>query len=328
MGGAHAAVAYYDLQALTAVQNIFNPSDTGPASVASAAAGVPDRLPGHGQPGAVGAADGGGRPGRRCVTRPLERDRAAQHPADRHRQAAQRGNLEHRHADRGEHRSVLPAGRDVQPAARYRRRPPAADSRPLGLRGDLRVKDQLALRAGPGPARPVPRRSVRGPQGHPELPLRDPGELLRGGRLHRLQDGRRRARRRHHQRPGPRGRRLLPRRQRHPAGLHPDGSPADEREPGPYLRSLPPWLQRLRPRVAPAASAPLPAPAGRLRHPHPAPARPGPEHLECGQDGLPDREASPADRPGQPDRHHEHPVRSSSRRRTTGWRDTRAGSTP
>src|ERR1035437_1077608 len=29
MGGAHAAVAYYDLQALTAVQNIFNPTDTG-----------------------------------------------------------------------------------------------------------------------------------------------------------------------------------------------------------------------------------------------------------------------------------------------------------
>ena len=29
MGGAHAAVAYYDLQALTAVENIFNPGDTG-----------------------------------------------------------------------------------------------------------------------------------------------------------------------------------------------------------------------------------------------------------------------------------------------------------
>jgi LCP family protein required for cell wall assembly len=32
MGGAHAAVAYYDLQALTAVENIFNPSDTGGGS--------------------------------------------------------------------------------------------------------------------------------------------------------------------------------------------------------------------------------------------------------------------------------------------------------
>jgi LCP family protein required for cell wall assembly len=40
MGGAHAAVAYYDLQALTAVQNIFNPTDTGPGSNASAPAGT------------------------------------------------------------------------------------------------------------------------------------------------------------------------------------------------------------------------------------------------------------------------------------------------
>jgi LCP family protein required for cell wall assembly len=36
MGGAHAAVAYYDLQALTAVQNIFNPTDTGAGTVSSA----------------------------------------------------------------------------------------------------------------------------------------------------------------------------------------------------------------------------------------------------------------------------------------------------
>lgn len=41
MGGAHAAVAYYDLQALTAVQNIFNPTDTGAGSAASAPAGTP-----------------------------------------------------------------------------------------------------------------------------------------------------------------------------------------------------------------------------------------------------------------------------------------------
>ena len=41
MGGAHAAVAYYDLQALTAVQNIFNPTDTGAGNAASAPAGTP-----------------------------------------------------------------------------------------------------------------------------------------------------------------------------------------------------------------------------------------------------------------------------------------------
>ena len=41
MGGAHAAVAYYDLQALTAVENIFNPFDSG-GSGASPAPGSPD----------------------------------------------------------------------------------------------------------------------------------------------------------------------------------------------------------------------------------------------------------------------------------------------
>lgn len=40
MGGAHAAVAYYDLQALTAVQNIFNPNDTGAGTGASPAPDV------------------------------------------------------------------------------------------------------------------------------------------------------------------------------------------------------------------------------------------------------------------------------------------------
>jgi LCP family protein required for cell wall assembly len=43
MGGAHAAVAYYDLQALTAVEGIFNPSDTGGSGGgASPAPGTPD----------------------------------------------------------------------------------------------------------------------------------------------------------------------------------------------------------------------------------------------------------------------------------------------
>jgi LCP family protein required for cell wall assembly len=42
MGGAHAAVAYYDLQALTAVQNIFDPTDPGAAGAASSAPGATD----------------------------------------------------------------------------------------------------------------------------------------------------------------------------------------------------------------------------------------------------------------------------------------------
>jgi LCP family protein required for cell wall assembly len=40
MGGAHAAVAYYDLQALTAVENIFNPTDPGAVPAASVAPGT------------------------------------------------------------------------------------------------------------------------------------------------------------------------------------------------------------------------------------------------------------------------------------------------
>jgi LCP family protein required for cell wall assembly len=50
MGGAHAAVAYYDLQALTAVENIFNPADTGDASGASTAPGTPDASAGAASP--------------------------------------------------------------------------------------------------------------------------------------------------------------------------------------------------------------------------------------------------------------------------------------
>ena len=41
MGGAHAAVAYYDLQALTAVEGIFNQGDTGGGTGASASPGTP-----------------------------------------------------------------------------------------------------------------------------------------------------------------------------------------------------------------------------------------------------------------------------------------------
>ncbi len=50
MGGAHAAVAYYDLQALTAVQNIFNPTDTGAGNAASAPAGTPGASTGTASP--------------------------------------------------------------------------------------------------------------------------------------------------------------------------------------------------------------------------------------------------------------------------------------
>ncbi len=42
MGGSHAAVAYYDLQALTAVQNIFDPTDPGAGTAASIAPGATD----------------------------------------------------------------------------------------------------------------------------------------------------------------------------------------------------------------------------------------------------------------------------------------------
>ncbi len=129
MGGAHAAVAYYDLQALTAVQNIFNPTDTGAGDRGVGVTGFVDRPRRLGHPVAVGD----GRDGRRdrgAIARPLERDRAPQRPAHRDRQAAERGDLEHRHADRGEHRSRLPPGGDVQPPARHRGRPAPADPGP------------------------------------------------------------------------------------------------------------------------------------------------------------------------------------------------------
>ena len=50
MGGAHAAVAYYDLQALTAVEGIFNPSDTDGAPGTSTAPGSPDASAGTASP--------------------------------------------------------------------------------------------------------------------------------------------------------------------------------------------------------------------------------------------------------------------------------------
>ena len=62
------------------------------------------------------------------------RQGAPQHPADRRRPAPERGHLQHRHADRRLDRPGDEAGRDVQPAARHRRRagpaaaPPGASS--------------------------------------------------------------------------------------------------------------------------------------------------------------------------------------------------------
>ena len=50
MGGAHAAVAYYDLQALTAVQNIFNPAGPGPGVAPSAAPASQTASPGTASP--------------------------------------------------------------------------------------------------------------------------------------------------------------------------------------------------------------------------------------------------------------------------------------
>jgi LCP family protein required for cell wall assembly len=64
MGGAHAAVAYYDLQALTAVQNIFNPTDTGAgtgpspspgATIAAGATASPAPSPSDATAGATAA---------------------------------------------------------------------------------------------------------------------------------------------------------------------------------------------------------------------------------------------------------------------------------
>ena len=58
------------------------------------------------------------------------RQGAAEHPPHRHRPAAERGHLQHRHADRRLDRPDDEAGRDVQPATRHGRRPDAARARP------------------------------------------------------------------------------------------------------------------------------------------------------------------------------------------------------
>ncbi len=216
MGGAHAAVAYYDLQALDGGPEHLQPDRHGlrrpprppPAGTPGASTGTASPEPSLPSP-AVGRGDGG------AVARPVGRDRPPEHPAHRHGQAAQRGHLEHRHADRREHRPRLPAGRDVQPSratrsasrSRRSRRGPSS-GRPTGPRSTPSSCRRACGRTS------SPGRRVRGPQGHPGLPLRDPDQLLRRGGLHGLQDRGRRAGRRDDQRPGPGRRRLLSRRQR------------------------------------------------------------------------------------------------------------------
>ena len=116
---------------------------------------------------------------------------------------------------------------------------------------------------------PDPR--LQRPQGRPRQPLRARHQVLRRGQLRRLQEGRRRARRRDDQRPGPGPRRHYPSdtgrlaRVYIPAGIqHMTGAQALV-----YARSRQ-RLGRLRPRRPPAAGPHVAPRAGRHRDPDPA----------------------------------------------------------
>ena len=98
----------------------------------------------------------------------------------------------------------------------------------------LRRQDQQLVRRRPQPLRPLSGQRhdarLQRPEVDPRRPLRARHQVLRRGQLRRLQEGRRRARRRDRQRPGPGLGRPLPGRRRPArAPLHPDRHPAHER---------------------------------------------------------------------------------------------------
>ena len=92
------------------------------------------------------------------------------------------------------------------------------------------------------------------------------------------------------------------------AGLHPERDPAHERRRGAPLRTLPPRLERLRPRRPPAARAAVTARAGRPAGAHPAAPRARQGAPEGGLDRHPGQPAGAAPGAGLAGRHQEHPL--------------------
>ena len=139
------------------------------------------------------------------------------------------------------------------------------------VRIDIPGEDQLVLhgRSQPrGPRRrnrPNPR--LQRTEARPGRALQPRHQVLRRGQLRRLQAGRRRGGRRHHQRPIPGPRRGVPVGHRPPvAGVHPLRPAAHDRRRGARLRPITPQRPgRLRPRRAPAAGPDVAPRAGRHR---------------------------------------------------------------
>ncbi len=210
---------------------------------------------------------------------------------------------------------VSEAGRDVQPAARHRGRAHPAGPGAQRVRFRVRREDQRLVDEHPSPDRPLPGHGqerdgrLQRAQGDHGLPLRARHQVLRGGQLRRLQEGRRHDGRSHRQRPGAGLGRPLPVDRRRPAaGLHPERHPAHGRRRGAALRPLAARLERLRSWRPAAAGPALPARAGR-----PAGADPeaAPAH-RCGRLGRLDRHPARPDRAaaraGVADRHQGHPL--------------------
>ena len=154
MGGAHAAVAYYDLQALDLVQGIFNPigeEDPTPDPSASVAPSPDGSADASEPPLSTPPPGADGRPGR-ALPGAVGRQGAAQRPPDRVRPAPRRGHLQHGHAHRRQRRSGERPGRDVQHAARHGpgSRSSARRARSSARRGTARSTASSSRRA-PGP---------------------------------------------------------------------------------------------------------------------------------------------------------------------------------
>ena len=272
MGGAHAAVAYYDLQALDLVQGVFNPDDEDGSHARTrprASCPSPGASP---EPAEVPLS-----------TPPPGATAAPAEPAASPWDGTGRLNVlligSDRRPGEGSYNTDTLIVASVDPGSgqvamfsipRDTTGIPLNGTGALVLRDDLEPQDQRPLPAGARPAGHLPRRQaqrLRGPEGHAGRPLRRRHPVLRRGRLRRLHPGRRCAGRGNGQRAAPRRGRLLPRRQGRAPRLHPDGRPAHDGRPGARLRPLAARLDGLRPRGPPAARPPLPPPAGRLRDP-------------------------------------------------------------
>ena len=161
-------------------------------------------------------------------------------------------------------------------------------------------------------------RGYNGLKADPRRALRPRHQVLRRGQLPGVHEGRRRARWRDRQRPGPRLGRPLPGHRRPArAGLHPERHPAHGRPAGAPLRAVTPFVERLRPRPAPAAALALAPRAGRPAGPHPAPDGPRDRAEVRRPHGHPGRASSTTCWASRPRSTRRTSARTSSRRRST-----------